>query len=135
MKEYDKNVSKIEENRLKITKILQKLDEIDNKIVLLLKGIKQLDSDENSDLFIIKETILSDDYKNQSKVYKKVVRDTIKYDRNTDFEKVSKLLSLRENMLDYHINNKLKYPVTASNVVHEYYNDIWIDILRTKKET
>lgn len=135
MKEYDKNVSKIEENRLKITKILQKLDEIDNKIVLLLKGIKQLDSDENSDLFIIKETILSDDYKNQSKVYKKVIRDTIKYDRNIDFEKVSKLLSLRENMLDYHINNNLKYSATVSNVVHEYYNDIWIDILRTKKET
>jgi len=106
-----------------------------NKIVLLLKGIKQLDSDENSDLFIIKETILSDDYKNQAKVYKKIIRDTIRYDRNTNLDKINILLTLREKMVKFHINNKLKYPVTASNIVHEYYNDIWIDILRTKKET
>ena len=106
-----------------------------NKIVLLLKGIKQLDSDENSDLFIIKETILSDDYKNQAKVYKKIIRDTIRYDRNTNLDKINILLTLREKMVKFHINNKLKYPVTTSNIVHEYYNDIWIDILRTKKET
>src|SRR5699024_1502027 len=64
--------------------------------------------------------------------YKKVIRDLIKYNKNVNYKKVVNLLYLRGKMLQHHIDNKLHRRHTI-NVIREFYNDVWIDILRTKK--
>lgn len=133
-----KNKRKSVENNEKIIQILKKLDELDDSIHFLLEREKEkyLEEKYNREYECYFDTmyILGEDFHSRSEVYKKVIRDLIKYNKNVNYKKVVNLLYLRGKMLQHHIDNKLHRRHTI-NVIREFYNDVWIDILRTKKET
>lgn len=138
MDSYIKNAQKIDENDGKITQILKMLDELDDNIHLLLEREKEQYLKEKYnreyDYYFDTMYILGEDFRSRSEVYKKVIRDFVKYDKIINHQKVIDLLFLRGKMLQNHIRNKLHRHHTI-NVIREFYNDIWIDVLRTKKET